>query len=95
MEPIDPVAGHIEGAICIPFMDNVNAAGMWKSKEELQARFADVDDSKPVVFYCGSGVTACHNILAYKIATEKDAILYPGSWSEWINYYEPATQKSA
>lgn len=90
-EPIDPVAGHITGAVCIPYMDNVDEKGFWKSKSFLEEKFeslADVVD--PPVFYCGSGVTACHNILAYKIATGKDAQLYGGSWSEWINYY-PAT----
>ena len=55
-------------------------------------KFKDVESlgSDQPVFYCGSGVTACHNILAYKIATSKDAILFPGSWSEWINYYPAA-----
>ena len=88
-EPIDPVAGHIPGAICIPFMDNVDTTGKWKSAEELKSRFADIsNDSSEPVFYCGSGVTACHNILAYKIATGRDAKLYPGSWSEWINFHK-------
>ncbi|HZV71688.1 MAG TPA: sulfurtransferase [Saprospiraceae bacterium] len=88
-EPIDPVAGHIPGAICIPYMENTNDAGEWKSIEELNKRFKDIENSavESPVFYCGSGVTACHNILAYKIATGKDARLYPGSWSEWINYH--------
>ncbi len=87
-EPIDPVAGHIPGAICVPYMENTNETGKWKTAEELKLRFADIESSfkEPPVFYCGSGVTACHNILAYKIATSKDARLYPGSWSEWINY---------
>ena len=88
-EPIDPVAGHIEGAVCKPFNDNTHPSGQWKTKEELAERFNDIDLSKPVVFYCGSGVTACHNILAYKIATGLDAKLYAGSWSEWINYNRP------
>ncbi|MEO6131061.1 MAG: sulfurtransferase [Saprospiraceae bacterium] len=87
-EPIDPVAGHIPGAICIPYMENTNESGEWKSPEELRKRFADLEleSTEAPVFYCGSGVTACHNILAYKIATGKDSRLYPGSWSEWINY---------
>ncbi len=88
IEPIDPVAGHIPGAICIPYMGNTSEEGIWESADELKKRFADIESSSidSPVFYCGSGVTACHNILAYKIATGKDARLYPGSWSEWINY---------
>jgi thiosulfate/3-mercaptopyruvate sulfurtransferase len=91
-EPIDPIAGHIQGAICIPFKDNTDESGFWKPKDFLAKKFEsiDSDNGNPPVFYCGSGVTACHNILAYKIATGLDARLYPGSWSEWINYY-PAT----
>jgi thiosulfate/3-mercaptopyruvate sulfurtransferase len=86
-EPIDPIAGHIPGAICIPYMENIDSTGKWKSLEELRDRFAELSrsDVEPV-FYCGSGVTACHNILAFKIATGRDAKLYGGSWSEWINY---------
>lgn len=89
-EPIDPVAGHITGAICIPYMDNNLATGHWKNKSSLEERFLGLSGSEvnPPVFYCGSGITACHNILAYKIATGKDAKLYPGSWSEWINYHK-------
>ncbi|MDZ4749447.1 MAG: sulfurtransferase [Saprospiraceae bacterium] len=92
-EPIDPVAGHIPGAICIPFVDNTDTNGFWKSPSFLQHKFAgiDTDDEKPPVFYCGSGISACHNILAYKIATGKNARLYPGSWSEWLNYYPAVT----
>ncbi|MGB4848468.1 MAG: sulfurtransferase [Saprospiraceae bacterium] len=88
VEPIDPIAGHIPGAICVPYIGNTNEEGEWKSADELKKRFAEIESSSvdSPVFYCGSGVTACHNILAYKIATGKDARLYPGSWSEWINY---------
>jgi thiosulfate/3-mercaptopyruvate sulfurtransferase len=91
-EPIDPIAGHIPGAVCIPYMDNTDEHGFWKSQEELQKKFENIHAAQPPrpVFYCGSGVTACHNILAYKIATGEDAILYPGSWSEWILHYPPA-----
>ncbi|HUR30974.1 MAG TPA: sulfurtransferase [Saprospiraceae bacterium] len=87
-EPIDPVAGHIPGAVCIPYMENTDATGKWKTTSELKDRFRDINGSQDgmPVFYCGSGVTACHNILAYKIATGKDAKLYSGSWSEWILY---------
>ena len=91
-EPIDPIAGHIPGAVCIPYADNTFENGIWKSPAELSEKFAALQkDDKPPVFYCGSGVTACHNILAYKIATGKDARLYAGSWSEWINYFPAVT----
>lgn len=85
-EPIDPVAGHIPRAVCIPFMENTDANGIWKSADELKKRFDEIPEHDTPVFYCGSGVTACHNILAFKIATGRDAKLYAGSWSEWINY---------
>lgn len=91
-EPIDPVAGHIEGAICMPFTQNFREDGSWLTKEELADRFlkGTLPNLENPIFYCGSGVTACHNILAFKIATGRFTRLYPGSWSEWINYY-PAT----
>jgi thiosulfate/3-mercaptopyruvate sulfurtransferase len=88
VEPIDPVAGHIEGAINHPFSENIGVEGFWKSPEELRKAFqGEVKNTVKdhTVFYCGSGVTACHNVLAYKIAGLGDALLYPGSWSEWIN----------
>lgn len=87
-EPIDPVAGHIEGAVNHFFGQNVDEAGRWRSPEVvkslLQQHGVGAHASR-TVFYCGSGVTACHNILAYKHAGLGDALLYPGSWSEWIN----------
>ncbi len=90
-EPIDPIAGHIAGAVCIPYLDNVDEKGFWKTNEFLAEKFKSVTDpSVPPVFYCGSGVTACHNIFGYKLATGLDAKLYGGSWSEWINYYPPS-----
>ncbi len=89
IEPIDPIAGHIEGAVCLPFAQNTEENGLWKSAEDLSNRFEDAHllTAQNPIFYCGSGVTACHNILAYKIVTGRFARLYPGSWSEWINYY--------
>lgn len=90
-EPLDPVAGHIKGAVCHSFTNNIHPDGYWKSAQELRENFASLHLStdKNPIFYCGSGVTACHNILAYKVATGRLARLYPGSWSEWINYYPP------
>lgn len=93
-EPIDPVAGHIPRAVCMPFLDNVKPDGTWKSKAELSERFADLiphDPADPPVFYCGSGVSACHNLLAYHLVSGEMARLYAGSWSEYIHYYPPVT----
>lgn len=81
-EPIDPVAGHIEGAENLPFADNLRE-GALRPKTELKERFGNTDPAR-TVFYCGSGVTACHNLLAHEHAGLGMAKLYPGSWSEWI-----------
>ncbi len=84
-EPVDPVAGHIPGALNLPWPGNLQANGLFKTKEELKSRFLPLQqETAPVVFYCGSGVTACHNILAFHHATGQMPALYPGSWSEWI-----------
>jgi thiosulfate/3-mercaptopyruvate sulfurtransferase len=83
-EPLDPIAGHIPNAENYPFAENVNSDGMWKSKEEIKDRFKNLRQEKEMIFYCGSGVTACHNLLALHYAEIADAKLYPGSWSEWI-----------
>lgn len=85
VEPIDPVAGHIPGALCSPFSANLRPDGTFKSREDLQQKFAvAAATARPVVCYCGSGVTACHNILAMVVAGLPMPALYPGSWSEWI-----------
>jgi thiosulfate/3-mercaptopyruvate sulfurtransferase len=84
VEPIDPVAGHIPGAVCSPFAANLDA-GVFKPAAELRKKFADAaSTTRPVVCYCGSGITACHNILAMTIAGLPMPALYAGSWSEWI-----------
>ena len=80
-EPIDPIAGHIPGADSKQFIDNLTADKLWKSKDEVGERFAGKEEA---IMYCGSGVTACHNILAHKYAGLDMPKLYPGSWSEWI-----------
>ena len=80
-EPIDPVAGHIPGAICRPFQDNLAPDGSFLAGDALRQRFPEGDN---VVCYCGSGVTAAHNILAMRLAGLPEPLLYPGSWSEWI-----------
>jgi thiosulfate/3-mercaptopyruvate sulfurtransferase len=83
-ETIDPVGGHIPGARNRFFKDNLQADGRFKSSEQLKADFAPlVDDAAKAVMQCGSGVTACHNLLALELAGMPGAALYPGSWSEW------------
>ena len=85
VEPIDPKAGHIPGALNSPYSANLNADGTFRSKAQLQHKFEYAAYSfLPVVSYCGSGVTACHNILAMKIAGLLVPVLYAGSWSEWV-----------
>jgi thiosulfate/3-mercaptopyruvate sulfurtransferase len=81
VEPIDQKAGHIPGAINRPHLDNLDTDGRHRPASELAERFADLGPA-PVV-YCGSGVTACHDLLAMTIAGITDARLYPGSWSDW------------
>lgn len=80
VEPMDPVAGHIPGAINLPFGGNLAPDGLFLSPDELRARFEDLDTP---AFYCGSGVTAAHNVLAMDVAGLPMPALYPGSWSEW------------
>jgi thiosulfate/3-mercaptopyruvate sulfurtransferase len=86
-EPIDPVAGRIPGAKNRFNLDNVQADGTFKPREELRMQFQDVlgeKSPKEVVHYCGSGVAACHNLLAMEHAGLSGGRLYAGSWSEWI-----------
>lgn len=86
-ETIDPVAGHIPGAVSAPYMENLNPDGTFRPVKELHARYQKLIGDKPperVVVYCGSGVTSIHNILAMLHAGLGEARLYPGSWSEWI-----------
>jgi thiosulfate/3-mercaptopyruvate sulfurtransferase len=78
----DPRPGHIPGALSAPWMENLDADGRLRSAEELRTRFAGVAD-RPVVAYCGSGVTACHDLLALTVAGVEGTALYPGSWSQW------------
>lgn len=83
-ETLDPVGGHIPGAHNRFFKDNLQADGHFKPAAQLRAEFMPViDDAAHAVMQCGSGVTACHNLLALEIAGMPGAALYPGSWSEW------------
>jgi thiosulfate/3-mercaptopyruvate sulfurtransferase len=86
-EPIDPVAGHIPGAVSAPYLENLTTEGTFKPVEELRPIYqALIDGLSPgaLTFYCGSGVTAPHGILAMLHAGLGEARLYAGSWSEWI-----------
>jgi thiosulfate/3-mercaptopyruvate sulfurtransferase len=85
-ETLDPLGGHIPGAINRPWPDNLAADGCFKAAEVLRAEFqALLGDVAPtaIVNQCGSGVTACHNMLALEVAGLSGSRLYPGSWSEW------------
>lgn len=86
-EPIDPVAGHIPGAVNLPLQDNLAGDGRFRPAAELRAMYDTFLAGRPaeqVVAMCGSGVTACHNLLAMEVAGLHGGRLYAGSWSEWI-----------
>ena len=85
-ETMDPVGGHIPGAKNRFFKDNLAADGRFKTAQQLKADFAPlVADPAAAIMQCGSGVTACHNLLALEVAGMPGAALYPGSWSEWCS----------
>ena len=87
-ETLDPVGGHIPGARNRFFKDNLGADGCFKSRDALRAEFSAVlgaAKATDIVHQCGSGVTACHNLLAMDIAGLPGSQLYPGSWSEWCS----------
>ncbi|ARS48419.1 3-mercaptopyruvate sulfurtransferase [Ectopseudomonas mendocina] len=87
VEPLDPVAGHIPGAQCAAFTDNLGADGRFLPSAALRERFDQLRGERPLdnlAAYCGSGVTACHNLFAMCLAGYPLAPLYAGSWSEWI-----------
>jgi len=87
-ETLDPVGGHIPGAENRSFRENLEADQRFKSPEVLRREFEALLRGRPVgesVMQCGSGVTACHNLLAMEVAGLPGAALYPGSWSEWCS----------
>jgi thiosulfate/3-mercaptopyruvate sulfurtransferase len=91
-ETLDPVAGHIPGALNLPFEQNLDAFGRFKPKAELRELYEDLlDGLKPdhLVVHCGSGVTACHTLLAMEAAELSGSALYVGSWSEWCRSGKP------
>ena len=82
VEPVDPVAGHIPGAVNVPTAANLARDGRFLPAEELRAVYG-TEDGREVASYCGSGVTACHDLLALAVLGVEGR-LYPGSWSEWV-----------
>lgn len=84
VEPIDPVAGHIPGARCVPYEHNLDVTGRFLPNADLRKRFEFLQDARNPVAYCGSGVTACHNLFAIHLCRLPLPRLYAGSWSEWI-----------
>jgi len=88
VEPMDPVAGHIPGALNRPNGENLQADGRFKPAAQLREEFASLLDGRDpaaIVHQCGSGITACHNLLSMEIAGLSGSRLYPGSWSEWCS----------
>lgn len=96
-EPIDLIAGHIPGAINVPFSENLDEDGFYKSAEVLAQKYTEIIGNKNpenIIVHCGSGVTACHTLLAMDYAGLPIPKLYVGSWSEWSrNDRELATKK--
>lgn len=95
VEPLDPRAGHIPGARNYPFTGNLDADGRFLAPEELRARFADVTDASEAISSCGSGITACHNLIAMEHAGLGRGLLYPGSWSQYSHTDRPVATGNA
>jgi thiosulfate/3-mercaptopyruvate sulfurtransferase len=87
-EPIDKIAGHIPGAINYPWQEVTDASGFLHPPSEQSQRWSKIAPAKEILVYCGSGVTACVNLLSLELASISGAKLYSGSWSDWISYGE-------
>jgi thiosulfate/3-mercaptopyruvate sulfurtransferase len=85
-EPIDPIAGHIPGAINYPWPDVTDEVGKMRSPEFLRHYWSDIAENPETIFYCGSGVTACVNLLSMGAAGLENGKLYVGGWSDWCSY---------
>ncbi len=85
-EPIDPIAGHIPGAVNYPWQGVTDETGKVRSTSEQKQRWRELEKADEIIVYCGSGVTACVNLLSLEIAGIPDAKLYVGSWSDWCSY---------
>ncbi|MBO8173057.1 MAG: sulfurtransferase [Bacillaceae bacterium] len=93
VEPIDPVAGHIPGAINHFWKESLNEDGTWKSPAEQKERFKLLNQADEILVYCGSGVSACPNILALDEAGFQNVKLYVGSWSDWSSYQDNPVER--
>lgn len=89
-EPIDLIAGHIPGAVNYPWQEVTNAQGYLKSVAQQRLHWQNLEQAAEILVYCGSGVTACVNLLSLELAGIHTGKLYPGSWSDWISYYSDA-----
>lgn len=87
-EPIDPVAGHIPGAINRPWQGVTSADGRLRDGQSLREHWGEALDAEQLVVYCGSGVTACVNLFSLAALGRDDAALYAGSWSDWCSYLQ-------
>lgn len=85
-EPIDKIAGHISGAVNYPWLEVTDSSGYLLTPEEQSDRFSKLQKAEEILVYCGSGVTACVNLLSLELAGIQGAKLYAGSWSDWISY---------
>lgn len=85
-EPIDPVAGHIPGALNYPWQEVTHPEGSLRSPQEQRRRWAAIESAEDIIVYCGSGVTACVNLLSLELAGIHGGQLYAGSWSDWCSY---------
>ena len=87
-EPIDPIAGHIPGAVNYPWQAVTDDRGFLRPLSQQQQHWADLQSASEIVVYCGSGVTACVNLLSLELAGIAHGQLYVGSWSDWCSYKE-------
>jgi thiosulfate/3-mercaptopyruvate sulfurtransferase len=85
VEPIDPRGGHIPGAVNLPFVDNLDGL-YFRPLRELAERWSEHRDADTLVVYCGSGVSAAHQLMVLEALGVRGAKLYPGSWSDWVSY---------
>ena len=87
-EPIDRIAGHIRGAINYPWKQVTDSNGYLLPQQQQTNRWKQLEENQEIMVYCGSGVTACVNLLSLELAGIHKGKLYPGSWSDWISYME-------
>ncbi|MEO1429245.1 MAG: sulfurtransferase [Cyanobacteria bacterium J06633_8] len=87
-EPIDKIAGHIPGAMNYPWKEVTDSNGYLLTQEQQSQRWEQLENNREIIVYCGSGVTACVNLLSLELSGIDTGKLYPGSWSDWISYYE-------